>query len=304
MTYATIVARSAELYASHLERQLEAPVTGPGRALLEAALTVTRHGAAPGVLDVHTVSAADVPSRKAAINPYGLGLGNPDADVLVVGREAAFDLQADHLNLLLESIGLTALWQSRDRSATTATLAPQVGDVDFPREAWRAWKAYRPHRTAPHPGQTWSKVGRLLGYARIAGQVPDWQGWTNHAYLTDIGAPPSPMYAGGGKDPVRHAFLAELAVNFAKRGTRTLLHMSRSPVHRAGQEAMARAFLDVSTLPPARPHALGPAAADHVERVVANGKVVMWTRHLSGSVPNCYLEKLRGLLKPDWMETR
>jgi hypothetical protein len=300
MTYADIVARSAERYASHLMARAS-DFTGPDRALLDAALDLTRHGVRAGGIDLSMLEKVSDAAIEASINPYGLGLGTPDAEVLIVGREPGFDKAAHRLNLLLESIALTALWQAPDRAAATAVLAPKVGHVDFPHEAWRAWPAYSERRRAPHTGQTWSKVGRLFGYAREAGTTPDWQGWTQHAYLTDLGAPPSLMHAGGGTDPVRHAFLAELAANFSMRGTRTLIFMSRSAAQRPGQEAVARAFLGLSAgtaLPESSIHALVDTQNKNcVERVAVDRRVVLWTRHLSGTVPNNYLAALSGMLE-------
>lgn len=135
-------------------------------------------------------------------NPYFIGFGNPQADVLFIGKEKAFNIHSSPLSFLHESVNNTLQWKKLIEN-DTATLSPF--DPKNPR-SYHAGKIKAVH--------TWGKYAQIIAEMKGIKTKPFLKAYEigdntffDHCFLTEINHIPSRYSKGKKASPVRVEFL-------------------------------------------------------------------------------------------------
>lgn len=101
-----------------------------------------------------TINIGDINSLKLLANPYFIGYGNPNSEVLIIGKEKAFDVCSNPELLFLESISNVSQWKKIiDNKTRRENSVELIFDPRFPR-------GY--HTKANKKSHTWNKYSLFL----------------------------------------------------------------------------------------------------------------------------------------------
>lgn len=131
----------------------------------------------------HTDIFYSKPENKLKPNPHYIGFGNPGSDVLIIGKEKAFDEDATE-QLMFESIQNPQEWSQYVNKGTVYNHDP------FDDGSQHYINAFRPYQHKTPGGHTWSKYQKLLQY--IYGELdPENHSFFKRSFITEVNPNPS-----------------------------------------------------------------------------------------------------------------
>jgi len=159
-------------------------------------------------LDEKLFRTIDSSKYKIFANPYFIGFGNPNSDILVIGKEKAFP--ADNSNLLMkESINNYQQWKiimdNNLFEIDQVELATKLGFNPLLPKSFHLGKTKRAH--------TWSITSSIISQVfpernLLVDESNDLKrSFFNNCFLTELNHRPAKYHEGSGLDPVRQEFL-------------------------------------------------------------------------------------------------
>lgn len=225
------------------------------------------------------------------VNQWTLGLGSPEAPVIVMGTEHAYETtDPDYLaSLLLESCASAIMWLCNLGSDFVAHICrdPSYGDPGF-----------RPYHLSPidyyqAPGRrlrgnyTWKCVAAAVGVE--LGQL----GTTTYQ-IERSAAPARQQIGGSAPQPERAAFLMNAIEVLRDTADVLILHGAVDrPPYAAIDELIVMRFLDVQQIPVPREENI---AGQRLKWWRVGNKTAIGSRALSGPISNQYLARIRDLV--------
>lgn len=262
-------------------------------SLVESIQAALRLGARLQPSDVsfsaHSLAGTRAQDRAAVINQWSLGLGNPQATVVVMGTEQGFDPFDDGYlaNLALENCASQLLWLGDDRGELTRAIAGDSWNRSQGISGYlRQPVAYYNH---PPTGHTWRMIARVLGIpferlADVAYQVDR----SATAALTSVrGVPPTAE---------RADFLVDLLRVLSRTASHLILHgRMNDPAWEAVNRRLAAAFVGA---PADFEWEIRPAGAMSAKVFPHSGRRVIGLPALNGGVRGIWdaIEPMRALV--------
>lgn len=263
-----LAGRSAEFLLARQMVETVVKVARAGRLRFGASET---EGTVPSELlgVVAAVSAVSPAEKEDLINPLTLGLGAPTPKWMFLGYEAAYGLEEEP-NFTLEACLLSVIWKAQLANG-------------FHQHPYFLLRTIPEHaRRLRQRGHYWNIVAQLT--KATEGR------WGDGAYLIEISARPARTHAGGSalsEDRIR--FLLDVV---RVSGAKVLVVANRDE-HTAVKERLAAAFLREETLPRGESVKIRNGTLNVTTHfVAAGGRLVVFTRHLAGSIANEFLDQL------------
>lgn len=198
---------------------------------------------------------------KQALNPFFIGYGNPNAELLILGKEKGFDI-ANTDQVILESIENTFYWYE---IVNKRPIDVELHNFGSP------LKPYGGIHEQMKGGETWNLYQKLINHINV---TDDRNSFLQHAFLTEFNYMPSKYSPGGVKIDSRRKEV--LRQDFFKSFPNVLLTYRSYDKHNIGltEELFDVEFVDRSKV--GRQEYLLYSSKDQ------NRKVVL-TNQLSGS---------------------
>jgi hypothetical protein len=206
----------------------------------------------------------------SASNPYYIGFGNPNSDILLIGKEKSFDI-GNKEALKYESIENPSEWNYYVKNSAN------FNKEKFSKDAIHYLNAFYPYEKVNKGGSTWSKyeslVNRIFGKKRI-----NHNDFFKDAFLTEVNYTPSKQSQIRKFDEkLRQSFLKH---PFYKSFKITILgcadYLDRNEIEEIFDVQFDKDLTEKHKL----------IIYKNSNRILAN------TRQLSTSVPNLYLQKI------------
>lgn len=291
----------AQRYIEHLRRALNSSDVSTNTESVVACLVESIESALmsgrslrPDQVSFSAAALSRMPheERYIVINQWGLGIGNSEAKIVVMGTEHAFDPLDDRwvAGLALESCASQLLWLSGDEGDLSSAVA---ADSSFrPQDGVSGYLVRPTAYYSVASGHTWRRVSRALNV--------DFESLFKTTYQVERSATAA-LRASSGVLPTaeRTEFLSELLRLFSRTATLLLLHGRVSSDDAAWDQVnreLAAAFL---ALPPGfrwEQHQTGPLTA-----MVARhfGRAVIALPALNGRTRGIWdaIQPIRGLVR-------
>lgn len=302
--HSDLVQVAASRYEAHLQR-VEAMALAPAtlaavRGLRAAVRCARTNGGALAGSDVDfTVdSIAVMPreDRKLLINQFALGLGHDDARVVVLGNEAAYEVDRDDelLNFCLESCASQVIWSCGGSPEVVDRLSG--GAVRLP--------VGRPFHIFPNDffreggGHTWVRLAQILGTGEEVrpGASP---GLGDLCYQIELSAHPSQV-ASRGRAPTaeRVQFLVDVMRTLSTTADVLLIHGPGRVEFQHARQQLAAAFLGLPNGATLNWADLGEPRRP-IAALMENGRRVVRTRALGNTgVTAEFIRWLKWLTEP------
>ncbi len=320
--YPELVLESANRYRSHLEQRL-GDFSPPLRPAIETLIDLLSRVDHQGIradqirFDALSLARAEVPSDlDLLINQWCLGWGRDDAPVIVMGTEEAYPVSP--IDLGLWNCCCAVIWAMSGSREIIERIDPRAADPDPPIAGFEDRQEFHVHandyyvvhkRHWDPERNRWVRPGRhtwkLLAEA-IAGRghwmplLEQNRGTLGEsAYQIEVSAYPAKLAIDGrASSEERRLFLTNALTTMRQTAKVLLFHGRPNEPRWGGRDVLIGAFL----------RAAPPSHLDWTRRDVErqpvlhirhNGRLVLLTRALNGSVSGALLDRLHELIAPE-----